>query len=322
MAVKADGASVPTLAPSAAVSGPRPQPSSTGMLSNYLAPRPARDPNQLYVFMGYNEAQNAPEPGGAAGWRGVAGPRTVRTDDYMTITDALTAFEGWSDKKKRTLARRLALGGFFSDSPNQGETLNEFLSHQTLGDVSNAYLTLLTAAGSRYTQANIKVTPEQLLQQNIDFNRGNPGGGPFAPDKDGGSGGTGSPYANKTIKHTDVSKSIDIYSPSDARWLIRQVLSDQLDREPTEDEFADFIDALQEEAREHPTTSRTTTRTKYDEFGSPMDTSTRTVSRGGFNPNEFAVEYAQSQPGWAEWQAVGTYFPAAMAALGAGVPGV
>lgn len=227
-----------------------------------------------------------------------------------SITQLMLEFEEMSNKAKRKLAKRLALGGFFSDSPRMGESVEEFVARKSLGEVIDAYGRLLGEASGRFMSAGQQITPEALLQQHIDYNQSQ-SGGLF------GKGGAGSaeeaPFTG-TKKYTQTN--IDIYSPSQARAVIRQVLLAELGREPTEDEFADFRDALNDDVRDNPTVS--TTRTRYEE-GEAVSSTTRT--RGGVDAGDAATEWAQSQPGWAEWQAVGTYFPAVMNTLGSGVPG-
>lgn len=227
-----------------------------------------------------------------------------------SVTDLMLEFEEMSNKEKRKVAKRLALGGFFSDSPRMGESLEEFIARKSLGEVIDAYGRLLSEASGRFMSAGQQITPEALLQQYIDYNQGQ-GGGLFGK---GSGSGEPEPFTG-TKKYTQTN--IDIYSPTQARAVIRQVLMAELGREPTEDEFADFRDALNDEARENPTT--TTQRTRYEE-GEAVSSTSRT--RGGVDAGEVATQWAQSQPGWAEWQAVGYYFPEALNALGAGVGGV
>lgn len=228
-----------------------------------------------------------------------------------SVTELMLEFDEMDRKEKRKLAKRLALGGFFSDSPRMGESLDEFVARKTLGEVTDAYGRLISEASGRFMSAGQQITPDALLQQHIDYNQS--AGGLFGKGGKGAGAGEEAPFTG-TKKYTQTN--IDIYSPSQARGVIRQVLLAELGREPTEDEFADFRDALNDDVRDNPTTS--TTSTKYVE-GEAVSSTTRT--RGGVDAGDAAVEWAQSQPGWAEWQAVGTYFPALMSTLGAGVPG-
>lgn len=224
------------------------------------------------------------------------------------IAVLVTQFDQAPIKRKREMAEKLVRAGYLPP-PAKGESMEDYLKRIPLATVRQAYAGLLEDTAQRNASGQPNLTPTDLLEQNIEY------GKDFFKSLDGKGAGAGEDIPDLK-KQTQTS--IDIYSPSQARGLIRNVLMQQLGREPTEDEFADFRDALNDEQRENPVTS--TTRYAYDEYGRAVDSTT--TSRGGIDEGEYATQWAQSQPGWAEWQAVGTYFPTLLNALGTGVPGV
>lgn len=291
---------------------PNPGPSTAylaDMQREYAAARVATQPTQPMIYLGTTNQPAAVDP-----VTGAPRPFTSFSEapKLISIPDAMGQFEQLKLKQKKALARKLALAGLLG-SPYQSETLDEFIDRTPLSEVQNAYGELLQAAAARY-QAGQKMTPDEILNAHIEYNTA--GGGMF--EDAATAGGSGSPLAGQTV--TTRSRSVDIFSRDDARGLARSVLRRELDRDPTEEEFEDFVAALQTKQKENPTT--TTTRTTYDDMGNVA--STNSTTRGGMTAagiEEFATEQAQQNPGWAEWQAIGTYFPGVFPALAAGVPG-
>lgn len=221
-------------------------------------------------------------------------------------------FSRWTNKRKKNLARRLALAGYFG-APRVGESLDDFVASIPLAQLEEAWGQVVMETAQKNANG-VWVTPDQNIQQQIDYNQSAAKGTSLEGWYTGASGGTEGEDPNRTEKFVSVSR--DIFSASQAKGLIRGVLQQELGRDPTAEEFEDFITALQTKQRENPT--RTVQRTIYRD-GDPVRQST--TSTGGIDPAEFALEQAQANPDWAEWQAIGTYFPAVMNTLGAGVPG-
>lgn len=298
---------------------PNPGP-STAYLSQlqqqYAVARATTQPSEPMVYFGKQANAVDPVTGAPRPFTGYDRPNT------KTIGGAMSNFEALSSEEKRKLAERLALAGMLtvgsSGGPYKGESMKEFVSRANLVDVQNSYADLLQAAASRYS-AGQEMTPDQLLDMHIEYNRDAAqaaGGIPGWYGAPGEGGESGSPYANKTITTTNTQR--DIYSRDEAEGLARAILRRELDRDPTNEEYEDFVAALQTKQRENPTI--TTTRTQYDENGSPMDSSSTT--RGGVDLEQFAQEQAEDNPDWATWQSIGTFLPALFEELGAGVPGV
>lgn len=310
-------AEIPGVGGGAPIPNPGPSTAYLGQLtSQYAAQRAIAQPSEPLVYFG---GRNRPAPGSGASFRD---PETIFTPDTRTIGVAMSDFEAMTSAEKRKLAERLALAGMLtvgsSGGPYKGETMKEFVSRANLVDVQNSYGDLLQAAASRYS-AGQQMTPDELLDMHIEYNRDAAeaaGGIPGWYGASGDGGESGSPYANKTVTTTNSQR--DIYSADEARGLARAILRRELDRDPTDEEYEDFVSALQTKQRENPTV--TTTRTRYDENGSPTNTSSTT--RGGVDLEQFAQDQAEDNPDWATWQAIGTFLPALFEELGSGVPGV
>lgn len=291
---------------------PNPGPSTAylqDLQNQYAGARAAvQGPSQPMVYLGADRV-DSPIRGAGASFRD---PEPSFTPRMSSLTQAMMDFEQLSSERKRKVAEKLAKAGLLG-SPYKGESLKEYIARTPLSEVQNAYGDLLEAAAARYS-AGQEVTPMQLLEQHIEYNTA--AGSPFAGESDGGGGGgEGSPYAGKTITRTDTAR--DIYSRDEAEGLARAILRRELDRDPTDEEYEDFVAALQTKQRENPTI--TTTSTTYDEYGSPSGTSS--TSQGGVDLERFAQNQAEDNPDWATWQAIGTFLPALFDELGAGVPG-
>lgn len=233
---------------------------------------------------------------------------------FKTIDQMMSDFESQSITVKKKLAKVLALAGYMSQAPEEA----------TLNDVSDAYYTVLKEASQRFASGQ-NMTLDELLEMNVRYNlsESGVGSGEFSLDNAGkwydSLVGEAEKAGPTTITRTD--RSVDLFSPTDARGLARQTMQSILGRDPSEEEFEDFVAALNTAARNNPTITKTTTR--YDAEGNMIGTNSR--SRGGLTSagvQEVLQEQAEGAPDWAEWQAVGTYFPEVMSALGSVVPGV
>lgn len=239
-------------------------------------------------------------------------PYQVRTTPdiaQVPLSSLLSQFDALPVKKKQELAADMVRAGLLPEPP-AGVTIADWVKKISLSQVRVAYANLLADTAERNATGQPTLTPVDLLDQQIEYFKGN--------FKDGKVAGTEA--EEELFTGVDKQKSIatDIYSPTEARGLIRNVLRAELGREPTDDEFEDFRASLNAELEDNPSVSVSRQRFVEGEPVGPM----RTTSRGGVDVNEYATNWAQSQPGWAEWQAVGRYFPTAMNLLGSGVPGV
>jgi hypothetical protein len=281
-----------------------------------------------YVFVG--KFPQGPRPLASGSPR--PGLSDFTTDDnrnmkpkYRPMTELIREFDVSSIEEKRRMAKLLVMAGFLPK--NAGETIAEATASANLMDVTTAYGDLLASAASRFAQGHA-VTPEQLLEQNIRYNMAAAG----FKDADTANfndktvnrwaSGADSGNVEEDLSGTHVTrqKFVDIYSREDARGLARATLRRELDRDPTEAEFEDFVSSLQAFTKDNPRTA--VTRTTTDADGKVI--SEKTTNRGGVSEagvSEFLQDKAEEQPGYAEWQAMGTFFPALMQALGSAVPG-
>ena len=235
---------------------------------------------------------------------------------------------------QKQMAVWLALGGYAPGETLDVDNAVESALNWSIGEAAEAYRDLLSDASDVYTNRGKRLTPMQILARNIAFRLpvGTEWDGKFE-SLSGVIGGAGlipateeeeAAEAKKKAKEeepftgskTTTSVSRNIMDPTDARQLARGLMLRELGREPTEEEFADFVGALQAAQRGNPTVTRSTGHFEEGEL-----VKTTSTTRGGVNPEEVALQKVRKNPSWAEWQAVGTYAPALFEALGATVPG-
>ncbi len=110
----------------------------------------------------------------------------------------------------------------------------------------------------------------------------------------GGGGGGGGPFS-----YSDTT--ISLSSLSEAGAIADQVYQSELGRRASDEEIRAFHKALNAAQKRNPSTSTTTG------VASGSSRTSTTQSRSGFNPERFAVEYAQSNPEYAETFAATTF---------------
>lgn len=240
--------------------------------------------------------------------------------DERSNDDMMTAFDKMDREHQRELARQLALAGLINIPGDDLSKLDETVNTTPLDTVRSAYGNLIQDAASRYA-AGQTITPDEILDQKIKYRLLNAGIDDIDKLKQHKEPADGS------VK-TEVSKqtSVSFLNPEDAKGLTRQMLQQQLGRDPSQAEYEDFLSMLHAAERAHPSTSTTTSSMTYDaETGGYVNPVSHTTTQQGIGAdglNQMAYERATQNPDWAEWQAVGTYAPALFAALGSPVPGV
>lgn len=279
-------------------------------LNNFAATQPSRP--SMPIYTGTQFSHDRPLGGGG-------GPIEEGGQIIPEIKDAtqlVLEFEAMSNKEKEKLARKLAMAGYLTGSG----TLEDIVKGTTLNQLASAYESLLQEASGRLQSGQV-VTPEQILETNIRYNLHRAGKNETLKEGSWWKALTDSQKPEEpelftgVKKHTNVTR--DIYSEEEAKSLARATLQNALGRDPTRAEYEDFVAALQTEQRENPV--RTVTRDRYKEGELVRST---TNSHGGVDVQQFAYDQAREQPGYAEWQAVGTYLPQVFADLGAGISGV
>ena len=111
-------------------------------------------------------------------------------------------------------------------------------------------------------------------------------------------GGQGGAYTGPV---TTVSKSrdVDLTNPTQARGLLDNFLGEYLGRLPSDEEYKNFTRALNIQERGAPTITESTTTVTPDGQARRTQES-ESERRGGFEPTQFAREFARSQEGAGE----------------------
>lgn len=126
----------------------------------------------------------------------------------------------------------------------------------------------------------------------------------------GGMGGGG----GGSSRSTNISRSVDISNPTEARSLADQALSRYLGRRANDQEYEAFTQALNKAQRKAPRVSRSTS--VVSRGGGGTTAMTDSVTKGGVDPARFAEEWALSQEGAAEYAAATTVLDSFMKILG------
>lgn len=272
------------------------------------------NPDNPLIYLGQTQDQRTRRFMG-----GETGVYYVDVSKKRTLSQMMDRFDSLTQDQKRKIAKKLILAGLISGSG----TLNEILNSTSLDELTQAYLGVLVEAAKRYANGQ-EITPDGVLDIYINWNMRNLGIDNFNDKNAWGKAnkavarGAGvSPATGEPIEedlsgtHRSVNVSRDIWTAQQARGLARATLQNALGRDPTNEEYEDFVAMLQEEQRENPT--RTITRTTTDEEGLVTRTNSRT--KGGVDVEQLAYDYAREHPSYAEWNAVGTYLPLALGAL-------
>lgn len=307
-----------------------------GATNNYADSRPPAEeegePTEVYLGKAeYETEQDTP--------RGYGSQTSTKKTDRTAHSDALLrAFQTASAEEQRNMALLLSMGGYAGSGSLEDRI--EKAGDMTLADTIDAYNALLTEAAEAWSVNRRKITPEQVLKQAIayrlptgttwDGDFGTLGGalsdaGILKPEEleEEGAKAEKKKLFTGTKSSTTSRVTRSIMDPNDAQALTRGLLQRELGRDPTEEEFADFISAIQYAQQSNPSRS-TTTGTRTYKKGELVDQSYKTTTHQGITGSgiqDVATQKARSNPGWAEWQAIGTYAPALFEALGSTVPG-
>lgn len=194
----------------------------------------------------------------------------------QTIGDALNLY--WSDPASKQIIVNAARV-YYKDYSNYNDQWAEGFWSDIVNQANNP-----GAAAPWVTLQNIlagQVTPDGAASSS-GGSGGYSGGGGYG----GGGGGGG---------------QVSLTNPTSARGLLMQTMQSVLGRNPTENEYSDFIKALNESQMNNPVT---------------VDTSGDTlVQSGGVDPNVLALEYAQGAEDYKSREA-SKYYNMFMAALG------
>lgn len=146
------------------------------------------------------------------------------------------------------------------------------------------------------------ITPLEWLQDQY-LNGGAVTGGSSGSGGGGGGGGSGG-YSGPTTSYQN-SVSVQITNPDTAASLADDVLSKYLGREANSKERSRFIAALNAYEEKNPTNTSSTTVSTPNKAGHSVTSNSSSRTTGGADQAAFAKEWAQSQEGASEHQAVG-----------------
>lgn len=244
-------------------------------------------------------------PDGTKGWM------DTTPNFAIPVADALSIFDDLDNDAIRMLAAKLAMAGYAGSISK--DKVSAFVDDASKIEVRDAYMNLLNDAADRYSSGK-NIDPMDLLDEMVKFRAGD--SNIFDEDGNLDMSKVGTYGKPQTVTQTSISR--DILNPEDARAITQGILQQELGRDPTDAEYEDFVDTLQAAVKRSP--RKTVTTSKYDAEGNLV--SSDATTSGGMSESALALraqEEARSQPDWAEWQAVGTYAPALMDALGATV---
>lgn len=256
--------------------------------------------------------------------------RNPELPKIATLQKAIEKFDKMSMTEQRNMLRLLAIGGFAGSISL--EDVDEAVAEASQQDARNAYMALLETASDYLMGTGRMVTPDEVLRSAIAYRLSGQGidwNGKFSTFDSGipkGMLASSSEESNlpQPGTYTTTYKSTDLMNPQDAKGLTRAMLQQELGRDPTQAEYEDFLATLHAAERADPTVTTTTSRYVLDKNDQLRLKSQNTSTQQGIGAEglaQLALEKAQSDPQWAEYQAVGTYFPALLSALGATVPG-
>jgi hypothetical protein len=249
------------------------------------------------------------------------------------ISQALLKFDKMTVEEQRKTLRLLAIGGF-TGSFVPLDKVDDYVKESTLDEGRDAYKNLLETASDYFVGSNLHVTPDDVLRSRVGYRLKGAGikwDGNLSSFDDGlgkaaeAAGSTSTSTTPKPGSYTTKSSSVDFMNPEDAKNLVRSTLQSELGRDPTQGEYEDFLSAVHAAEASNPSTQTTTSKYVLDKNENLRLAAQHTTSQQGIGSaglEQIAYEKAQRQPGWAEWQAMGTYAPALFQALGATVSGV
>lgn len=239
-----------------------------------------------------------------------------RTPVYGTALQFLMAFRDMNNAEFQKFKNQLVAAGFVSKDADP-VTVEESV-RGILNDVYSA------------NKMGAKLSPQQYINSMIRKNGLDPKKIPNDKDWDPAAELAAAQFQPSTSKVTSV---YDL-DPADAEDLLTQTLSGVLGRDPSKAEIEDFVDAVKARALANPTSVVTKTRRGDLSGQAGPGTQVQVTSQGGetfstvtsvdegFDEQDMAriaERRAKAAPDYASSQAVSTYYPALLSALGATV---
>lgn len=206
-------------------------------------------------------------------------------DKTLTITQAMNLPFTWDEQEVLDAMERMRASG---------------INVQTFDDLSSVWKSLVERASMSYAMSagRNQVTPWDVLDL---YKSEAKAAGAFTNYQHG--------------RQVTTTRSVADITDGQAWTVLQETLSRMLGRDPTDQELRDYTYKMNQMAAANPTITKTIQKYRG---GKVADTIQKT--NAGFTSADMAMaayEDAQSDPGYAEYQAATTYFNAAMSALGA-----
>lgn len=242
--------------------------------------------------------------------------RGVKLPSQATPFQLLSVFDAFGQTEYQKFKNKLVAAGFVSKDADPVQVRTVFAG--VLRDVQSANL------------AGQSITPFEFINSLIKKNGLDPKKIPGDRDWDPTAELAAAQFQPTTSKVTSV---YDL-DPADAEDLLTKTLSGVLGRDPSKAEIEDFVDAVKARALADPTTMVSKTRRGDLSGQAGPGTQVEVTSQGdqtfstvtslnqGFDENDMAriaERRAKAAPDYASSQAISTYFPAFLSALGATV---
>lgn len=289
-------------------------PASGGQTSMFNTAAPAVT-QAAQVFVGWKKKQQPGRSYGGAGKALDPEPDThgVRVPEYKSIFQMLQAFDAFSTAEYQKFKNKLVAAGIIS-------------SDASAAYVRTKYETLLNDIMDAQAQG-VSVTPFGFVNSLIKKNGIDPTKVPNKKDWDPTAAAAFQPSTTKTTSVYDMDGA-------QAEQLLTQTLQQALGRDPSKAEIEDFVDAVKSRALADPSTQVTQTRrgdrsgladantqVQVQTIGGKSYSTIQTVN-DGFGQDDAALlaqKRAENAPDYASYQAVATYMPALLQALGSTV---
>jgi hypothetical protein len=267
------------------------------------------------LFVGWNTKDTRTSQHGSGG-KGLeeAPSHKSRFPHYKTPFAMLQAFDAFSTAEYVKFKNKLVAAGFVSSEADPVQVRQTYAS--ILKDVQQAQM------------QGVNVSPFGYVNSLIKKNGFDPTKIPAKKDWNPATSAAGFKPSTQTVT------SVYDMDGAQAEAMLTQTLQQALGRDPSKAEIEDFVDAVKTRALEDPSTQ--TTRTMRGDRSGLADNNTQvsvTTQGGksystiqsvndGFGQDEAALlaqKRAENAPDYASSQAVGTYFPALLQALGSTV---
>lgn len=279
------------------------------------------DPNDPLVYLGVHSvpAATASDPYMHVG---IGDTATTKAPDTATASQMLDNLDHMSIKEQHKLYAQLLIAGY-SGTTIPLDKIADMVTKSAFVDVESSYKLFLQELSDRYSTRNQKITPDELLKQRIDFRFKSEGvdwNGKLNSINLDFLSSLSDPATDLSGTRTSTYTSKDFMDPMDAKALVRATLQRELGRDPTQAEYEDFISSIHgAEAHDQSSTTQTTTTDEQGRVVNQSSVSHQGMTGAGIS--QLALEKAQRNPDWAEWQAMGIYAPALFQALSSTVPG-